>query len=220
MPKGERVRIGQQGLLALVLCLVCLFIPAVGAQASQWHAASYPATVTTENNPSNTHVWNFGGVAIKCTGTTVHGSMASATPTFTFSVNFASCTGPFSVSFSFAPCDLEANLGATDSGRYKTSLDIVCASTYINIRFGTCEVQIPSQNGLASAYVKNASESESYDVLMEAEISGLLYKVTSDGFLCPLSGTGEKTNGTYTGKYEFFGESAGQSHIKIHATDT
>jgi hypothetical protein len=204
---------------ALVLGLLGI---AGSAQASEWHAASYPATVTTSQNAGGSHSWGLGGVTITCSGTQAHSKMTAASSTLTFTINFASCTSSsLTVSFSLNTCDLEADLGGTESGRFKSTLDIVCSAGPFNIRFswGTCEVLVPAQNGLGSAYAENVSSETGYDVLFEAGVTGMAYEVTKDGFLCPLSGTGQKTGGTYTGNYGFFGESSGGSRIQIHATD-
>jgi hypothetical protein len=100
-------------------------------------------------------------------------------------------------------CDYVLNTGTpAEGGGWHVVTDVVCASTagtphVIKIVTATCEVQVGSQTGLATSSVTNSGGGT--DLLLNTNISGITYNVTKDGIGCPLSGTGVKSQGDYTG---------------------
>ena len=63
----------------------------------------------------------------------------------------------------------------------------------IVITAGNCEVDVGTQTGLGSVALTNNGN----HIDAQADVTGITGNVTKDGFLCPLSGTGHKTGGTY-----------------------
>lgn len=80
-----------------------------------------------------------------------------------------------------------------------TDVDLVCPSgKVVKVVIGTCEVQFGSQEGLnAVSYVNNAGPPKT--VTVKATVTGVKYNKTKDGKLCPLAGTGEKSDGEFSG---------------------
>ena len=71
-------------------------------------------------------------------------------------------------------------------------IDIYCET--FDIHAGSCEVQIGSQTNLKSVTTGNSGN----NVTAKANVTGIAYTVTKDGFLCPFGGTGAKTGATWT----------------------
>ena len=94
-------------------------------------------------------------------------------------------------------CDYVFHAGAeTGSEEYAGTVDVACSSASIKITAGTCALEIKGQTGLSAVSFLN---NETGTVTVGAEVGSIAYTTTKDGFLCPLSGTGNFTNGGYNG---------------------
>ena len=78
--------------------------------------------------------------------------------------------------------------------------DIQCsAGSAIKISGATCELEVGPQTGLTTVKLKNdTSASPKKDITISPEVKSVVYTVTKDGAFCPFSGTGKKTDGSYT----------------------
>jgi len=194
------------------LFLITLLLPlglADGARGGVFRADKYAATVTTQKNVPN-HVWHLGSLTFSCSGPQVDGQLLQASPSLTFSVQFLSCSVPIwggSTTPDFSPCDFRAILGETIAGRgFQTYVELFCGSKWVNWKFLTCEIHVPTQK-LSSAYAYAPTFTEEEQVLnLETEAFGLKYEVVVDGALCPYSSTGTFQNGSYSGRFRLFGE--------------
>jgi hypothetical protein len=97
-------------------------------------------------------------------------------------------------------CDYLLTIGAATAGGWHVTTDVVCsAGSAIKIVAGNCEVTIGSQVGLTTSEVENSGTEENMDMLLHTNIGGIHYTVAKDGTGCPLSGTGNFSQGDYTG---------------------
>lgn len=201
------------GVSLLVLTTVGLGV----AQAGVFRADRYPVTVTTNANVPD-HVWTLGGMQFSCSGPQVDGKLESPSATITFTVLFPSCRTPYgNPSIEFAPCDYRATLGETTTGgKFKKYLELDCGFKWLNFRWATCEARVPSQS-LSPAYAWNGSEWEGGGLFLEAAVSHTLkYQVTADGFLCPFSGVGFFSDGSYVGRYRLFGDYLDGTYVRVY----
>ena len=83
---------------------------------------------------------------------------------------------------------------------YAATAELVCeAGKQILIKASTCELQIPPQVFSGSVEVLGNTAAPADDISILSSLTGIHYVNIKDGFLCPLNGTGERTDGTTTG---------------------
>lgn len=155
--------------------------------ATNFTASQYPTAATAESNKGNDDFKTEAG-SVECKshyGTTI--------------------TGPSEVggvAASFTECSAFGFLSATVNmngciGRVHTNgeADLECSGTNkIVVTASTCEITVGTQTGLKKVELSNGAG----DIIARANISGIAYTVTKDGFGCPFSGTGAKTGATFT----------------------
>jgi hypothetical protein len=108
-------------------------------------------------------------------------------------------------------CDYLFHIGAATAGGWHTTTDVVCSGgSTIKVVSGNCEVTISGQTGLTTSELTNSGTEAEMDLLLHTAITGIHYTVVKDGTGCPLSGTGEFSQGDYTGT----------STIKAHDAET
>lgn len=189
----------------LLLTAVNLAILAVwgtsAALATEFEAGAYPASISGKNSLS--HVFTpEGGVSASCKGASFSGELAAMAETVTVAPSYSECTAfGLAATVSVNGCAYVLHPGE-ESGKdeFKATMDISCpAGKTMTITAGTCEVQVATQKGLGTVTLADKIGEESTSVGMEAKLTEVHYVVTKDGFLCPLSGTGEKTKGSYSG---------------------
>lgn len=208
---------------AITVCCIALLgavVASGSAQGGVFKADRYPATVTTSQRVGN-HVWELGALRITCSGPRVDGQLWGPSSTLTFTINFATCSNPYgSVSADFSPCDFRAYLGETiigSGGRFRTILELSCASKWITFKLLGCEIRVPTQGSLEPVSAYNSSlyyEEYEYGVVLEAG-TPLKYQIMSAAscFLTP----GVYSNGRYTGAYRLSGEPlTGYGEIRIY----
>jgi hypothetical protein len=175
------------------------FLAVMGAAASTaaaenyFQATEYMAAVKGEGE-GKTPAFTFEGSSVECGTVTVTGELQEPLEEIEVLPEYKSCKG---LGFLNATVNVEGCRYRLDADT--PDLDIVCpAGKTIKIVVATCEVQIGSQDSLQEMeYVNN--ESAPKTLTIKAEVEGLKYTKTKDGFGCPLSGTGEKSDGTYAG---------------------
>lgn len=181
-------------LYALLVIAAAFAIAAPSALATNYfQAGGYPAEITGAATESQ----SFGAesLSVKCAATSFTGALIEPLEEVEVSPTYAECTGggtAATVSMEGCTYALKAN---------STAVDLACPSgkavKIVGI-VGNCEVQISAQTGIATTEY-SVSGSEPENLALKFNLSGIKYKKTKDGFLCPLSGTGEATNGTLTG---------------------
>jgi hypothetical protein len=185
--------------LAITFALFAVFAPSAAA-TDYFQAGAYPAAITG----SATEAQTFGmeGLSVKCNGASLEGALSEPAESIEVSAAYSECIGAgIAATVSMEGC--KYRLYANTS-----NVDLVCPSektVKIIAVTGNCEVQVSAQTGVAKAEYSASGENLS----LKFNLSGVKYKKAKDGFLCPLSGTGEATNGTLSGTVLLKGWKAG-----------
>lgn len=131
------------------------------------------------------------GQSIICTSAAYSGEANSAPKELEVDTKVEGCTafGSIAATVKFEGCKFRFDATTTN-------VDIVCPPEKVIVgTAGTCKIEIgPQENIEAVKYVNNAGPPKS--VTVEAAVSGFEYKKT-DGFLCPLVGSGTGTSGQF-----------------------
>ncbi len=175
-----------------VLCA----LTAGAASAAYIQATEYPAEVKAEKE-GEAHVFAAEGFSVKCETAGFSAELPEPVETLEVAPTFEKCTA----SGSAATVAMEGCKYRLDANKADT--DVVCPAgkkIVIVALFGNCEIQIPAQNGIEKdEYVNHEESTQTLSVKYKAE--KIKYTKTKDGFLCPLSGLGEKSDGTYSGNF-------------------
>jgi hypothetical protein len=169
-------------------------------------AAQAAPVVTTSVSPVSVHGTGEGigqrltidGVTTECQVSHYTGTVTNGSSTLTLNPVYTSCallgTG-LTVHLKSNGCGYLFHLLSKSGSTNNTKVDIECGASPFQIEgTGTsCEVTIGAQAGLTNVTATN----DASDITIKTNISGITGTVTKDGFLCPYSGTGVKTGGTY-----------------------
>jgi hypothetical protein len=203
---------------AVVLAYAILGLLAVGtafasvASASSLSAEDYPAVLKGE--PTVQHVFTFeGGLTAKCPVTLLRGELSGSSAEVKLEAEYqgtfeGKCTAfglSTTASISMNGCVYvlkpESQVG---EGKFSGAFDISCPEGQrLTIVAGTCEVQIGEQKNLKTAEFLNDTKEKAHtdEVTFNAAAEGSVkYLKAKDGTGCPLAGTGEKTDGSFSGK--------------------
>jgi hypothetical protein len=185
-------------ILGLVFALFAIqAIAASAAQASQYTASSYPASAAGSNT-SGSETFTTPGGTVQCnTNWTVHASFGVGSIFGTAHWTSCKAFGFLNATVSLQGCSFQSNAGAAKGGGvYDNSVSVVCpAGKTITITAGTCLVDVPAQTGLKNVKTTNLAGGT---VTVQPNVTPITMNVTTDGFGCPLPGTGH-TTGTYHG---------------------
>lgn len=178
----------------------------IGGSPPRFEAGAYPATLTGSPEISAPveaeHIFGTEGGTVTCTSDSSDGTLSKAASTFSLHRTFTECTafGFLSATVSTTGCDYRYELGgkiATDV--YAASVELVCeAGKKIEIKAVTCEAQVPPQVFSGTVEIFNNTAAVPDDISISSSLTGIHYVNVKDGFLCPLKGTGERTDGTTT----------------------
>jgi len=175
--------------LAMVAVLAMSAFVASAAQA-QYTASSYPTTATA-NSALGNDVFTTEAGTVECASHFV-GTLSEASNTLTVTPTYSSCKA-----FGFAHATVNMNGCAYVFHRVSSAssnVTIECpAGKSIQILAGNCEVLVHAQGPLGSVATSNGAGV----VNAQANVTGIAYTVTKDGFLCPFGGTGSKAGATY-----------------------
>ena len=189
---------------ALVGSLLVAAFTASGASASTIKSQNYPVSI--EGSQSTTHKFTAGSTSITCENVTFQGSALAASSAVTLHPTVSGCTafGFVNVTITTTGCDIVVHSAAeVSSEKFDGTVDVVCESgKAITVVAGPCSVEFKAQEGLNTISFQNTAGGQ---LTVGANVSGIAYTVTKDGFLCPLAGTGNFTNGGYTGDTAVFG---------------
>jgi hypothetical protein len=180
--------------LAVGAVLAFTAMMASAASAASYTASAYPATIRG-SHPAWDAVLTTEGGKVEC-ATDWEGTLSAGSSTLTLRPNFWGCSA-----FGYLEATMNAE-GCTylfhATSTFSSTIDVVCpAGQSIKITAGSCKVEIKGQTGLKSVGTTNSGSS----VIAKPNVTGIAYTVTQDGFLCPFSGTGNKTGATYVGEF-------------------
>jgi hypothetical protein len=190
------------GFLMAALALTAWAAQAASA-ASEFQAAEFPARLSGEQSGEKGHVFTVEEKnSLTCTKMTATGELFEPSEAQEVSPTYSSCTAfGFSATVTMHGCVYRLHAGEeTSANHFSGTIDIVCPpGEKIAMAAGTCEVQVGSQEGLSGVeYVDNTGHSP-VDVTVNLSVTGIKYNKVKDGIGCPLNGTGEKSDGTYSG---------------------
>ncbi|HET9675921.1 MAG TPA: hypothetical protein VFP21_00280 [Solirubrobacterales bacterium] len=169
-----------------------------------------------------------GEFSVSCKHVTFSGELPNPSETLTVTPTYTECT------VIGVKATVETNgcqyvfkgTEKTSENHFKGTQSISCPtekSIVVSTTVPQCEAKIGSQSGLSSvSYISELGASPP-NVKVEENLSSIHYTVTKDeGFLCPFSGLGEKTNGTLKGpstlRASFGAESVGLAIVEAAAT--
>lgn len=189
--------------LAVVAVLAMSAMVASAAQAASFVASSYPATFTGSNT-KGTEKFHTEAGNVEC-DSHFEGTESEASSTATAHPKYTECEAflGLSATVTTTGCNYLFHLTSTTAA----TTDVTCSSGSILVVAGTCKAEIKPQTGLTSTALK----AEGGKITVTPSVTGIAYTVTQDGFLCPFKGTGNKTDGEYTGSVTIANTAAGQT---------
>jgi hypothetical protein len=195
--------------LVLTAALAISAVAASAAQAGEFTAEKYPATMT--GMQLENHQFKFKMGTVICKTASFHGELAGPANMLTLSAAYGECTtgGGAAVNVNMTSCDYRLNAGETVvEDIVEGSLDIVCGEAGDGIDFIVpatgCVVKVQAQNGLNSLTYTDKTAEKDFDV--DIALTGISYKQNAN---CG-PGEGAFGNGEYTGKSTIKGEKEGQ----------
>jgi hypothetical protein len=173
-----------------VAAFAVLALSAVGASAAHatnFTASAYPTSFTGVSEKGNdTFATEAGNVECK---SHFSGTETAASETVTVTPVYSECRA-----FGFLSATVNMN-GCDYVFHTNGEVDVECSgANKIVIIGGTCETTIGTQTGLKSVILANGVG----DMTAQANVGGIAYTVTKDGFACPFNGLGAKAGATYT----------------------
>lgn len=183
----------------LVAAMAVMAVTASAASAAEYTAAAYPVTVT--GSQVGQHVFSVDGSEVKCSSATFSSANnTEATSELTIHATYSGCTafGLVGATVDMKSCHY---VFKTPSGSPLTSaVKVVCNGQPIEINvstiLGSCEVRVGEQEPAGGNTYTNLAGGK---VTVDTEVTGIKANVVKDTGICPLSGTGERTNATYVG---------------------
>jgi hypothetical protein len=188
--------------LALVAVLARSALAASAAQAAPVFTTS-AGTVNVHGTGENIgERFTIDGVSTECKTSHFTGTITNVSSTVTLNPTYTGCTlAGTGITIHVKPngCAFHYTLTDVNVTTYRAHTKLTCpTATPIQVEgTGTsCEYTL-GPNGNENLTTVSLTK-DALDVTMKPEITGLTATVTKDGFLCPYSGTGVKTGGTYT----------------------
>ncbi len=182
--------------LTLLAAVAIGAIAASAAQAGQFTAGNYPATVTGQNVGFHELETELG--TIEC-NLKLHGELAAASETVTLTPTYATgCKlGALEIHVNNNGCDFLLHAGATLAmDEVEGSLDLKCpAGNVLDFEITSmpvCHLGIPEQLGLGEALYTDRTMAK--DVDLDLNVEGLSYELGNN---CPV--VGAFANGAYRG---------------------
>lgn len=179
---------------ATLLVIMASAVGAGGAQAGEFEAGEYPATITGQNVGFHVLTTELG---VMLCNVSFHGLVEEASETLTITPNYNCNIAGIAVDVANNGCDFLFHAGNTlQEHEVAGTMDIVCPEGAA-IDFGItsmmiCHLTVPGQNGLGA--VKYTDQTMPGDVDFDFNIEGLVYKLDAG---CPAAGV--HANGTYFG---------------------
>jgi hypothetical protein len=177
--------------LAFVAVLALTAVSASAASAANYTAATYPTTGTA-TSPIGNDVFTTEAGKVECSSH-FSGTLTKAANDLTVLADYNNCKAFGFVEAVVSDCNYTFTEPTGSVDTWSATVDVVTAPCTITA--GTCKVSVPVQAGLKSVAITN--DTAAGDVTVKANVTGVKYTVTADGFGCPFAGTGEKLNATY-----------------------
>lgn len=191
--------------LAFIAVSAMSAVGAVAAQAGEFTAEKYPATVT--GTQSANHQFKFFGTTINCPEAAFHGKLGAAQQSLTVGAEYNGCSTPngSAVVVKMTSCDYVFHAGETlEEDVVDGSLDIHCDNAGDGIFFeeaaNGCVVKLLPQNTLTTLKYTNHKLAKDFDV--DIELGDMKYNQNANCF----GGAGMYFNGSYTGKSTMTGD--------------
>lgn len=201
--------------VAAVAAIAVSMIGAAAVQAAVFTvpSAEYPAFVSGSPTESGPVTLGFeGGQTASCKTPSLAGAIFEATSELNLSPGFGECTvfGSEEGSIETGGCEFVFHPGSGSGDKFTGTFDIACPlGEAVVVKGNECEVQIGSQTGLGPVAYSEVTEPEEpeepHKVKATFEMkaaSGFAYTKTADGTSCPLSGTGTKADGVFSGSLD------------------
>lgn len=200
----------------LLAALAVLVTGASAAQAANFTAAEETAFISGEQTgPKGTGGGGGIGSTIfgfessqmaECESAGFAGLLTEPTSSLAVSSGYNGCTAFGSAGATIASngCEFVLHPGSGSVDEFTGTFDITCpGGEKMVVTGGNCEIQIGAQSGLGPVVYKNLTTAEPKKAV-EAKFqmtggSGFTYTKAKDGSGCPLSGTGNKTDGVIVG---------------------
>lgn len=182
------------GAVAFAVFALMAFVASAASASSYFQAGEYPAEVKGQQEGSEGLVLVMDGLTISCKIETLTGSMFEPLEKLEVAPTNSECTA-MGIAATIASEGCTYRLYANTK-----IMDIVCpAEKAIKVTAiaGSCEAKISGQNELKTVE-EVAKEGLPKTISTKVAAKSVKYTKTKDGFLCPFSGTGEKTDGTMT----------------------
>jgi hypothetical protein len=174
--------------VAVLAVLALSAVVASAASASNFTASKYPTEGTATSAKGNDDFKTEAG-SVECKAHFVVDALSAPSETATVTPTYTECQA-----FGFLTATVSMN-GCDYVFKTTGNVDVVCpGGNKITVVASTCEAQIGGQTGLSSVALANSGSG----ISAKANVGGIAYTVTKDGFLCPFGGTGAKTGATYT----------------------
>jgi hypothetical protein len=191
---------------ALVTVVGALTIFAAPALAeSEFAAEEFPALIGGQQ--TGNHVITIEDEKnLTCEKVTFTGQATEPSEDLTVIPSYTGCTAfGFSATVAINECAYKFHTG-TEAGEegselaFKGAMEIDCPpEKKIVVTVLTCQVKVGDQNDLGVEFVNNPAAEPQPTVTANISTSELEYEKSVDGAFCPLTGTGVKENGIYSG---------------------
>jgi hypothetical protein len=193
--------------LTIVAAVAALTISVSAAQAGEFTAEEYPATMT--GTQLTAHKFGFTNYSVTCNSTTFHGQLMGASETLTVGASYKQCSSNAgnAVTVNMTGCDYV--LGAAETlgeNEVDGRLDITCpagARIDFNDAVTGCAIRILPQVQLTTLKYTDHKMAKDFDV--DINLFAINY---TENNLCP-AGEGMFFNGTYAGQSTMTGDHEG-----------
>ncbi|HEU5106389.1 MAG TPA: hypothetical protein VFU11_11180 [Solirubrobacterales bacterium] len=198
---GLRAR--KLGGTILGACALTLLL-AAAAQAGQFTAESYPATIT--GSQLSKHKFSFSNYSVSCTSASFHGVLPEAAETLTLSAGYSECTSGEgnAVTVKMTGCDYGLHAVETlGENEVDGNLDIKCpigAGIDFEDAVTGCKIKILPQVSLTTTKYTNHKMAKDFD--LDFGVFAINY---TENELCP-GGAGMFFEGQYTGQSTITGD--------------
>jgi len=188
----------KTGGLATIAVLAIGAVAASAAQAGEFTASKYPATITGTQTVK--HEFKFQTGEVICAKATFDGTLEAASETLTITAEYKECATPGAggVTIKMNSCDYLLHAGETiENDRVDGSLDVQCNKEGDEIEFvhakTGCVVKIPAQTNRTTLVYTNKPGAQDFE--MDIALKELEYTQNEK-----CAEQGKFNNGEYLGK--------------------
>jgi len=178
--------------MALVAVLALTAVAASAASAASFTSSSYPTTATGESALGN-DVFTTEAGKVECKSH-FESTLKEKSTDLTVTAKYTNCKAFGFLEATVSHCTYTFTNPTETTATTFHSTEVHVTGSPCTISAGTCKVSVPLQTPSGSIHFTNESGG---DVKVLANVTGIKYTVTEDGFACPFGGTGEKTGATY-----------------------